>query len=355
MAAHGIADRSGHTAKVYNRRSVGYYPHMERKERILHLLLQHARPLICEEFRADSCIASTRIGLDVLDYFGILAEPLAVCVTIFNPVMVERRNLGDQLPQNKTEMEEWVKKYGAWAVGVGYGGDQGPMKWPGHLVMLVEKTLMLDLSIDQANRPQHNIELHPFGTMVFPEFLSGQESLLAEVNGCMLRYLVQKDNRGYTASPNWMIRLQRHSPYRPTTFTGPNLFTLRHGIFTCPAGMEKTAMTAILLTPPSPALRVYSPRISPKKPKYGMILSPVEYCPCCKLSYSYPIMLEDDVGVLRVIGEPLDKCPCGMCEDCHGKGQTRKACLPPNTIPHPSLREQPDAGREDGTVHPLSA
>lgn len=182
---------------------------MEHQRQILTLLLEHARPAILEEFRADSCIASTRIGLDVLDHFGILAEPLPVSVTIFNPVMVEKYDEGMTLPQSKQEMEEWVRLYGAWAIGLGHGGDQGPLKWPGHLVMLVEKELLVDLSIDQVNRPQRNIVLHPFATNTFPEFLSGEEGLCAKVNGCMLRYLVLKGNKGYTTSPNWMIRLQR--------------------------------------------------------------------------------------------------------------------------------------------------
>jgi hypothetical protein len=187
---------------------------MERTNFILRLLLEYARPIILEEFKTDSCIASTRIGLDVLDHYGILAEPLTVKTTIFNPVMLQRHESGERLPTNDAEMQEWVGKYRAWAIGLGFGGDQGPHKWPGHLVLHAEKTTMLDLSIDQANRPQWDISLHPFGTNTFPEFLAGDEPLYVVINGCLLKYHADLNNRGYTISPNWTLRLQRHRTVR---------------------------------------------------------------------------------------------------------------------------------------------
>lgn len=42
-----------------------------------------------------------------------------------------------------------------------------------------------------------------------------------------------------------------------------------------------------------------------------------DFCGGCRLSYNYPIMLVDDAGVLRVAGEPEDKCDnCCNCYNC---------------------------------------
>ncbi len=42
-----------------------------------------------------------------------------------------------------------------------------------------------------------------------------------------------------------------------------------------------------------------------------------DFCKSCNLSYSYPIMLVDDNGILRTGGSPEDKCDtCNNCKDC---------------------------------------
>lgn len=47
-----------------------------------------------------------------------------------------------------------------------------------------------------------------------------------------------------------------------------------------------------------------------------LVLDHLETCPQCLLSYYYEIMLLDDEGTLRVGGNIIDRCGCGLCHDC---------------------------------------
>ena len=51
---------------------------------IVHALAEHARPIIRQDYRADSCIVSTLIGIEALRYFGIPAVAQSVRVRAFN-------------------------------------------------------------------------------------------------------------------------------------------------------------------------------------------------------------------------------------------------------------------------------
>jgi hypothetical protein len=180
------------------------------KLKVLQLLVKHARPEILKEYRRDSCIASSGVGLDVLDHFGILGEPLAVKVMIWNPAFVKRIEAGHPFPKDRAELDVWVKEDGAWNVGLGLGGDPEPMKWPGHLVIIGERRYLLDLSLDQASRPQHNINLDVLGAEITDDFLSGKEPRIVEIGGSIIRFIAWPDNLGYTNSPDWMFRTRRN-------------------------------------------------------------------------------------------------------------------------------------------------
>lgn len=182
---------------------------MERTPNILNLLIQHGRPEILKEFRADSCIVSSIIGIDVLSYFNVLANPLPIQVTIWNPAFCKRINDGQPFPKDIDELNVWVKEDGAWNVGLGLGGDPEPGKWPGHLAILAEGKYLIDLSLDQASRPHHNINLQAFGMTVTEEFVAGMEPKIIQMNDCVLRFLASPGNTGYTRSSDWSIRRRR--------------------------------------------------------------------------------------------------------------------------------------------------
>jgi hypothetical protein len=182
---------------------------MERTPQILNLLLKHGRPEILKEFRADSCIVSTIIGIDVLSHFNVLANPLPVQVTIWNPAFCKRIQAGQPFPKDIQELDVWVKEDGAWNVGLGLGGDPEPGKWPGHLAVLAEGKYLIDLSLDQASRPHRNINLEPLGMLVTEEFVTGKEPKIIQINDCVLRFLASPGNLGYSKSSDWSIRRRR--------------------------------------------------------------------------------------------------------------------------------------------------
>jgi hypothetical protein len=113
-----------------------------------------------------SCIASTRVALNVLEYFGYKGKPVALSIAAFNSAGWK---LVTADPQISTS--EWPPE--AWSVGVAGTGKFDPVNddWDGHLVALIDSRnekdtqLIVDTSLDQLSRPQRGIELE---ANVFP-------------------------------------------------------------------------------------------------------------------------------------------------------------------------------------------
>lgn len=182
---------------------------------ILDALIMVARPIIREHFRPDSCIASTRVTIDVLRYFGILAEPLPVNALVFNPeaaaMIVNGSTDADVAEKLATQSD--ADTGGVWSVGVGMGSPAGEGKWAGHLVAAIpEQQIVVDLSLDQASRPHKNMVLSPYwahigdmkwwaGETRFPHS-SADGSLVWLGRGCA-------NPNGFTDSPNWRKQNQK--------------------------------------------------------------------------------------------------------------------------------------------------
>lgn len=172
---------------------------METKE-VIRRLLKYARPEILKEFRADSCIVSTAIGLDVLTAFGVLAEPFAVRTTIFNEAFVNRIEGGSPWPKGD-EVRHWTDEDGSYSVGIGVGTQQ-PNKWAGHLCILAEKRYLIDLSIDQATRPLYNMEFKPMCVEVEDTFIHAVAPKVFKYGPCVMR-IEAISSLGYVTSPDW--------------------------------------------------------------------------------------------------------------------------------------------------------
>jgi hypothetical protein len=181
---------------------------LQRREQILTLLAAEARPLILEHWAAYSCIASTRVAIDVLGAFGIVAEARPVHAYIFNAPLWKRLEAGEQPAAG--EIDRLFAIDGSWSIGLGFGGDMGANKWPGHLVALVRRPqVLVDLSLDQASRPERQIDLGPIIAPIRgPEFLRGEGQIVGEVNGTVVAYETI-DEHGYTLSPDWTEK-ERH-------------------------------------------------------------------------------------------------------------------------------------------------
>jgi hypothetical protein len=154
-------------------------------------LLTEGHKIIRRHYAADCCIAATRITCDVLQHFGIEASPVPTKIVVQNPKLAARtiRERGVQLPLRP----------GEYSVGIGYGlptHKQGRIGYNGHLVTFT-KEFLIDLTIDQANRPQHNINLHPvIERAALPTVI--------QINGCLIQYKAS-DDYTFTEASDWHL------------------------------------------------------------------------------------------------------------------------------------------------------
>ena len=177
----------------------------DKYQEILNLMRQE----ILADFRKDSCIASTRILIDVMKEFDVRVRPLPVTAVIGNGPMA-RRVEKEGWPDNVETTIKWGEEDGSYCLGIGFGGDPEPGKFPGHLVGITSHYL-IDLSIDQADRPQWNIIVPPILRALEPGFVIGKSRLVCkgyddneEVTGFVV-YDAQPWNTSYKSAPDWKL------------------------------------------------------------------------------------------------------------------------------------------------------
>ena len=182
----------------------------ERQRLVLAHYTRLARPVLREYMTASSCIASTRVTLDVLHHFGLHGTPVPVVAIVLNPPAARLMYELGRYPE--PEEQEPV---GGWIVSVGYPKppeEVAPDDWNGHLaagVVMADGTpYLVDASIDQADRPARNIALP--GVMVGPvsaEWLDCKQELVAMTpDGCHVVYSHRPDAPPYEVSPDWANR-----------------------------------------------------------------------------------------------------------------------------------------------------
>jgi hypothetical protein len=170
----------------------------ERDEQLFDLLCSRTRSLVQNKYESpNTCVMSTRIGLEVLTYFGYRAEPQACWVAVYNKPFAEWVANGRQPPMD----EEAATAAGFYQVGVYPDVEEQPRHWNGHLVIGVKDGL-LDLDLGGFARTQHGINLpdggffpHGFGTYTAP-------------SGVVIHYEQNEDksyrrSRDYTVSSKW--------------------------------------------------------------------------------------------------------------------------------------------------------
>jgi hypothetical protein len=170
-------------------------------------LIGIGRPTILRVARPDSCILSTSIGIDVLTRFGCEAWPLPIKTIVGNQAWAERYE-AEGMPMRPEIGQRWFAE-GAHSVGIGYSDGNTAGSWGGHLVIVAlpqkdAEPCIIDLSLDQATRPEKDLLVEPFWGRVEPDFLKGKSVAKTRFpNGCVALMEATPDDQSYRQSPNW--------------------------------------------------------------------------------------------------------------------------------------------------------
>jgi hypothetical protein len=182
------------------------------QKRVLDAVTEQARPILLEEFRADSCIASTKVGLDVLAYFGMRGEPLAVSAMLFNAEAMTMLNEGTSMEDLHAVMKAIPADQpgGPWSLGLGVGSSQ-PGTWAGHLVVaLPQYRTIVDLSADQASRPHKGLTVETFHAVIDnTEWWSGEDPIVTFGTSEGATFVLDRrspDPEGFRSAPNWQAK-----------------------------------------------------------------------------------------------------------------------------------------------------
>lgn len=166
------------------------------------------------------CILATKVGREVLHYFGILAHPVAV-----NLVAGNRPWLDWFVAQSGNPMPD-----GAWAVAASknYSGRTGN-GWDGHLLLEIpgDPAQLLDLDFQQFARPTYGMDFPPTLLLpLAPAIRAEDYRALRTVwwadddSGCVLG-IQQTQRTDYRTAPDW----QRYSHRQ---IIGPLIRAIRH-------------------------------------------------------------------------------------------------------------------------------
>jgi hypothetical protein len=175
-------------------------------EVVTQVVLNDTRCEIRKRFKANSCVATTRVVVNVFQHFGFEAVPLHVEATVWNPAWVDAIRHGEEPPYQlgQDELHRWMDERGAWSVSTEGASKDEPVR---HLVAYVPALPgLIDASINQCNRPERNIDLpDSVGFIITPEELSVGGMWQVDVNDCWIEYSRVLDNReAWRSSSDWV-------------------------------------------------------------------------------------------------------------------------------------------------------
>ena len=162
------------------------------------------------QFQQTNCTTITKIAFEFCKSRNIKAEPLVVRCQVLNPPMV------GYLKNNCTDIQlndiaTALKEERAFIRACGYPPNKNDIgklavgqDWRGHLVLLVENSLALDLTFNQMSLPHHGIilpEIHSFE--VSQQHLNSKGLSIYELNGCMALYEFFKGEHSYLPLDVW--------------------------------------------------------------------------------------------------------------------------------------------------------
>jgi len=176
--------------------------------------LKQVRQMILDAgANVNSCIACTKILVELGTTVGLDIRPLTVEASVFNPVFTEHIKEHGIDPE-EDDMVRLGEAGGRFVV-LGARDERepnGPGMWPGHMVAVMrakgKPVTVIDLSIDQASRPKKDINIvDPLVFGVPDEFTQGT-SVATGIYGtkvgqiCFI-YRGFPEDTSYEAAPDW--------------------------------------------------------------------------------------------------------------------------------------------------------
>jgi hypothetical protein len=163
--------------------------------------------------RVNSCICCTKVFVELGTTVGIDIQPLTVETSVFNPIFTNHIEQHGLSPSD-AEMHKLGQEGGRFVVLGPRDGREphSPNAWPGHLVAIMrakgKPTTVVDLTIDQANRPAKDINVTDPLVFPVPEgFLSGKSVAMGivgtKVGKICFVYRAFPEDRSFEASPDW--------------------------------------------------------------------------------------------------------------------------------------------------------
>ena len=130
--------------------------------KILNRMIDFAPSIIARYGKARArCIVSTAIGCDVLDHFGITADPFPVLVQIVNSAFVAAQRRG-------ADPVTAIAR-GGHILTIDPDRHTDPDGWPGHLMIHVPRCqVLIDLDFQQFDRPRQSIHADAAEVLPWP-------------------------------------------------------------------------------------------------------------------------------------------------------------------------------------------
>lgn len=169
-------------------------------------------------FTIDCCIAAVAIGVRVFRHFGFYAQPLPVKAVAMNRSWFERvyePYMAGEHAEPQLPSEDEMARDGLYAVGVGFqggvcaatGDDTG---WDGHLVMMVERKLLIDPSASQLGREAFGMGVPQVVVVsdLGPAWKRGGAIVESPETDAIIHYSPDRANTSYVSSHDWKAKAQ---------------------------------------------------------------------------------------------------------------------------------------------------
>jgi len=169
----------------------------EKRERVIETMRLTVPPFVLAAVprgigsSEGRCLTVTRVGMEVLAYFGIESKPLVTSALSANAEWCAWQRRLDE-GANEPEMPDE-----AWSVACGFVADGGP-GLDAHVVLLVGDEL-IDLDAAQASRPERGIKVP--STVRLPWHSEGASLDLSD--GGVLVYIPHHQPPQFKHAPDW--------------------------------------------------------------------------------------------------------------------------------------------------------